>query len=247
MTFRGCRCSSISPEDSEKTGIQTGDILLWLEGFSVPLSDSQETSSGEELEEKKQLKTKFLNTVSFGEIMEAVYPTDRARSREIKDHGGRRFGFLRCPGGSGDDFFSKYVGFDTGPGCAIGDKAGALIALENDSNGDSNGLKDSEKESFTVKILPKGIIVQEVPIGSSLLDAIISSGNGGKVYKDLNKITNCGGRGKCGTCRVRILDDDDGRSLGWRSLEEGEKVRGDEERLACWCDVTGDVIVEVLG
>ena len=57
----------------------------------------------------------------------------------------------------------------------------------------------------------------------------------------------CGGKGRCTTCKMKILE-------GWENLSElsdfEEKMRrarrlGANERLACQCTVRGDIIVEI--
>ncbi len=84
---------------------------------------------------------------------------------------------------------------------------------------------------------PYGVAV-EVPVGSSLLEAARAAG--------VPVQAQCGGRGACGLCRVRVVS---GRLTPPTSVEArllGQLV-GEGFRLACQARVLGDVVVEVLG
>src|SRR5215472_4436063 len=83
------------------------------------------------------------------------------------------------------------------------------------------------------------VFVQAEP-GQSLLEASLASG--------IRHYNICGGRARCSTCRVRVLDNPEG--LSPRSvLEEMMAAQlhwGDEIRLACQARVTGPAVVERL-
>ncbi len=66
--------------------------------------------------------------------------------------------------------------------------------------------------------------------GQTILDAAFAAGIA------LNSV--CGGRGICGRCRVRIV-------AGGAEVEEGGRIPGGGEVLACLCRITGDVTVDV--
>jgi len=76
--------------------------------------------------------------------------------------------------------------------------------------------------------------------GQSLLEASLASG--------IRHYNICGGRARCSTCRVRVVDNPEG--LSPRSvLEEMMAAQlhwGDEIRLACQARVTGPAVVERL-
>ncbi len=92
----------------------------------------------------------------------------------------------------------------------------------------------------TIANAPTGEVVVEVPAGATLFEA------GAKVSAGID--TSCVGKGTCGLCRVKILagaehlppyTDDERKHLG--NVYHLTKVR-----LACRCNVTGDVAIEIV-
>lgn len=79
----------------------------------------------------------------------------------------------------------------------------------------------------------------EVPDNANLREACLREEV--SLYRPLARLTNCGGRAKCGTCRVTITE-------GVEHLSEPtpfeRKRKGDAgvvQRLACQANVRGDV------
>lgn len=64
-----------------------------------------------------------------------------------------------------------------------------------------------------------------------------------ELYKGLDRLANCLGNGLCGTCTIKIVEGHD--NLTPKTLREKFKLknRPDDIRLACQCQVLGDVCV----
>lgn len=249
LSFTGCKIREISAEDSETYGIKKGDIMLWIEGVVIPPpSTSTPTPTS--------TTSLFLDKINFGSIMSLVYPTGedaKATIKEIAEAGGRRFGFFRpsspsSPLNDVDPFLEKYYGFDS-------------ASMQLITSPPSSTTQQTKKKPITITIKPSNTIITNVQPGSNLLTTILSSPSAPQVYRQLSKFTNCGGKGKCGTCLVKITSGNE--QTGRRSIEEGEKVRtaskglklekeggwedGEEGRLACWTDVFGDLELTTYG
>ena len=84
-----------------------------------------------------------------------------------------------------------------------------------------------------------------VPDNANLREACLREGV--RLYFGLARITNCGGRARCGTCRVRVLDGAD--HLSAPTPIELPHLRPDEPdaRLACQANVRGPVTVDTRG
>src|SRR3984893_15275959 len=84
------------------------------------------------------------------------------------------------------------------------------------------------------------VTIEDVPDGQTLLDASIRN--------RLPHLHQCGGRGRCTTCRVQILDGISHVSPRNPLEEEVASQRGWDEftRLACQTRVHGDMVVRRL-
>ncbi len=79
----------------------------------------------------------------------------------------------------------------------------------------------------------------EVPDNANLREACLREGV--PLYRGIARLTNCGGRARCGTCRVTV--EDGGDRLSDPTPPERER-KGDDGRvcrLACQANVRGDV------
>lgn len=85
----------------------------------------------------------------------------------------------------------------------------------------------------------KEVIVTD---GSNLRLEAIDSGVG--IYKTINKVLNCHGKGKCGSCMVEITAG--GANLSSKTLMEEQKLKKKPVtyRLACQTLVMGNVAVK---
>jgi len=83
----------------------------------------------------------------------------------------------------------------------------------------------------------------DTPAGAVLRDVLRS--NGFDVYGSVSRVTNCGGRGLCGTCGVRI-EDGDGTSVPAAGLHDAAAKRWGYPRLSCRIRVTEPVTVELV-
>jgi 2Fe-2S ferredoxin len=88
----------------------------------------------------------------------------------------------------------------------------------------------------------------EVPVGANLRAEAQKAGI--SVYAGINRYVNCFGHGTCGTCKIMVKKGRENLSPKgaiekltlWRMLSNiGHE---DEVRLACQCEVKGDVTVE---
>jgi len=79
----------------------------------------------------------------------------------------------------------------------------------------------------------------EVPAGTVLRDALLSHGFG--VYGSVSRRVNCGGRGLCGTCGVRIEDD-----VPAAGVHDAAAKRWGYPRLSCRITVTEPMTVRVV-
>lgn len=82
--------------------------------------------------------------------------------------------------------------------------------------------------------------LDDVPLGQTLLDA--------SIHHRIPHLHQCGGRGRCTTCRVQILDGLTHLSLPTPQEQSVAARRGWDEftRLACQAKVEGDVLVRRL-
>ena len=83
------------------------------------------------------------------------------------------------------------------------------------------------------------------PPGANLREALLASDV--TVYPFLHAVfpLNCGGRGLCGTCRVKVTAGED--NLSPRTGAEARKLRKRPDlRLACQISVKGDVSLQTL-
>jgi len=88
----------------------------------------------------------------------------------------------------------------------------------------------------------------EVPEGTNLRTAARQAGI--EIYQGMDRYLNCRGLGLCGTCRVLVKKGMEGLSpKGFRErfrlgLSLASVGHEDEMRLACQCQVRGDVSIE---
>lgn len=88
----------------------------------------------------------------------------------------------------------------------------------------------------------------EVPKGANLREAMLA--NGIEAYTGIARKLNCGGHGRCGTCRVYLKQGDE--NAGPRTFIERLRTalapfaigHEDEVRLSCQTTVEGDMTVE---
>jgi len=83
----------------------------------------------------------------------------------------------------------------------------------------------------------EGVI--EVPSGTVLRDALGAHGFG--VYGSVSRVANCGGRGICGTCGVRIREE-----VPAAGIHDAAAERWGYPRLSCRIRVTEPMTVELL-
>ena len=82
-----------------------------------------------------------------------------------------------------------------------------------------------------------------VPPGANLREALLDADV--TLYPFLFAVTNCRGRGLCGTCRVRVTAGDE--NLTPRTSAEAKKLRKHPDlRLACQIAVRGDCSLTTL-
>jgi ferredoxin len=85
--------------------------------------------------------------------------------------------------------------------------------------------------------------VIEAERGAILRDVLRS--NGVDVYGSVSRVTNCGGRGLCGTCGVRI-EGADGTAVPAAGLHDAAAKRWGYLRLSCRIRVTEPMTVELV-
>jgi len=81
--------------------------------------------------------------------------------------------------------------------------------------------------------------VLSVASGTTLRDALLA--NGFSPHGSVSRVTNCGGRGLCGTCGVRV--DDPPAPDHWH---DGLSERWGYPRLSCQLTVEDDMRVELV-
>ena len=79
----------------------------------------------------------------------------------------------------------------------------------------------------------------EVEPGTPLREALLANGFG--VYGSVSRLANCGGRGICGTCGVRIA-----ASPAASGYHDAAAKRWGYPRLSCRIEVTEPLTVELL-
>ncbi len=94
----------------------------------------------------------------------------------------------------------------------------------------------AERTKITLKG-PNGLLAEFwTMVGKNLWDSIMTSG---KIVAG-----NCGGKGNCGQCKVKLEGDIDEISAGERQYLLPEEIKNDI-RLACFCRVKGPLIVHL--
>jgi len=85
--------------------------------------------------------------------------------------------------------------------------------------------------------------VLKVPDNANLREAFLREDL--PLYRGLARLTNCGGRARCGTCRITVVTGAD--SLSRATPFERERLPGaePEDRLACQANVRGSIRVEL--
>jgi ferredoxin len=84
--------------------------------------------------------------------------------------------------------------------------------------------------------------VVEVPDNANLREALLREGL--PLYRGLGRLFNCSGRGRCGTCVVRVVEG--AEHLSPRTPFENKRLSGADAalRLACQAQVRGPVVVD---
>jgi ferredoxin len=84
-----------------------------------------------------------------------------------------------------------------------------------------------------------------VPDNANLREAFLREGK--RLYFGLGRFLNCGGRGRCGTCLVRVLEG--AEPLSPRTPHELARLKAMDPtlRLACQAQVRGPVRVDPRG
>jgi len=77
----------------------------------------------------------------------------------------------------------------------------------------------------------------------------IAKKNNVSIYRGLSKYFNCHGMGLCGTCVIHVPEGSDvsPKRRGEEKLLKKSGINGDNVRLACQCQVYGDVDVVTIG
>jgi len=79
----------------------------------------------------------------------------------------------------------------------------------------------------------------EAPAGAILRDVLID--HGVEVYGSVSRVANCGGRGLCGTCGVRIEE-----AIEPAGIHDAAAKRWGYPRLSCRIRVTEPMTVDVV-
>lgn len=95
-----------------------------------------------------------------------------------------------------------------------------------------------------VTILEHDRVIEIPPVPSQNLRVLLLK-NKLPLYKGLAKLTNCRGRGICGTCMVRVVDNPAG--LTDRNEVELHRLgaHSPQARLACQAFICGDITVDL--
>ena len=81
----------------------------------------------------------------------------------------------------------------------------------------------------------------EVPDNANLREVCLREGVA--LYGVLARVTNCGGKAKCGTCRMTVIGGTDALSRPTPFERDRKGDEGLQRRLACQAAVRGDVTV----
>jgi ferredoxin len=99
-------------------------------------------------------------------------------------------------------------------------------------------------ETVTLTVREDGVETTiEAERGTILRDALRS--HGFEVYGSISRVANCGGRGLCGTCGVRVTGTD-GESIPTAGLHDAAAERWGYPRLSCRIRVREPMTVEVI-
>jgi ferredoxin len=79
----------------------------------------------------------------------------------------------------------------------------------------------------------------DVPVGRNLRRVLLD--HGFDVYGSVSRVANCGGRGLCGTCGVRLVDGPAPTHWHDRAAE-----RWGYPRLSCRVAIQTDIVVELV-
>lgn len=108
----------------------------------------------------------------------------------------------------------------------------------------AGGRNDPMDESVTLTVRKDGAETTiEASTGAVLRDVLRS--HGFDVYGSVSRVANCGGRGLCGTCGVRVADADGG-SVPAAGLHDAAAKRWGYPRLSCRIRITEPMTVEVI-
>ncbi len=103
-----------------------------------------------------------------------------------------------------------------------------------------DGRADGNTDHTVTVTHPEGTARLSVPDGAVLRDALLAAGL--SPHSRAGRRLNCGGRGLCATCGVRVEDDDAPAPDHWH---DDLAARFGYPRLSCQLRVTRDVTVEI--
>lgn len=99
---------------------------------------------------------------------------------------------------------------------------------------------EDDRETATVTVIVDDARTElVVPVGTTLRDALLAGGC--SPYTALTERLNCGGRGICATCGVRVQ----AGSAPATHLHDRLAARAGYPRLSCQLTVRGDMTVEI--
>jgi ferredoxin len=92
-----------------------------------------------------------------------------------------------------------------------------------------------------IRIEPSGRII-EVPDNANLREALLLEGVA--LYRGLRVFFNCGGKARCRSCAVEVLEGEDHLSPRTPFEKARVPVPAPRMRLACQANVRGDCVVD---
>ena len=108
----------------------------------------------------------------------------------------------------------------------------------------AGGRRIPMDETVTLTVREDGVETTiETERGTVLREALRA--HGFEVYGSISRVANCGGRGVCGTCGVRVTGAD-GESIPAAGRHDAAAKRWGYPRLSCQIRVREPMLVEVI-